>query len=188
MRSAAFPLETFDPEAGAAITTTSDGTPRRKHTLSTASAWNTIETHCRVARWEHSCTQEMAGSKTGATTDKRAGRPSPARSVGNKRSGNTRLSRQKPVVILSIPPEVLFLLIESPLQSASVYAPRCSGSLLFRIMMPRFCVTKRYLPSRRNLRRSAPPGDASVLLTSWIAKAISGRYFKRCLRMPSHLW
>ena len=28
---------------------------------------------------------------------------------------------------------------------------------------------KRYLPSRRNLRRSASPGDASVLQTSWTA-------------------
>ena len=37
--------------------------------------------------------------------------------------------------ILSIPPEVLFLLIESPLQSASVYASGCSGSLHFRIVI-----------------------------------------------------
>ena len=70
---------------------------------------------------------------------------------------------------LSIPPEVLFLLIESPLQSASVYASRCSRSFLFRIMIPSFCVPKRYLPICRNLRRSVSP---SVLLTSRTANAV----------------
>ena len=74
--------------------------------------------------------------------------------------------------ILGTPPEVLFRLIESPLQSASVYASRCSGSLLFRTMMPSFCVPKRYLSSRRNLRKSASLGNASVLLTSWTAMAM----------------
>ena len=34
-----------------------------------------------------------------------------------------------------------------------------------------FSVPKRYLPSRRNLRRSASAGDAGVLLTSWTAKS-----------------
>ena len=61
--------------------------------------------------------------------------------------------------------------MEFPLQSACVYASRCSGSLHFRILIPSFGVHKRYLPSRRNLRRSASPGDASVLLTSWTAKS-----------------
>ena len=56
--------------------------------------------------------------------------------------------------ILSIPPAVLFLSIESAIQSTSAYSSRCPGSLLFRIMMPSFCVHKRYLPSRRNLRRA----------------------------------
>ena len=98
---------------------------------------------------------------------------------------STRLnSRNVADPILGIPPEVLFPLIESPLQSASVYASRCSGSLLYRLMIPSFCVTKRYLPGRRNLRRSASPGDASVLQTLWTANLMSGRYFKRCLRMP----
>ena len=73
--------------------------------------------------------------------------------------------------VLSIPPEVLLLLVQSTLQSASVNASRCSGPLLFRIMIPSFCVPKRYLPSRGNLLRSASPGDASVLLTSWTAKS-----------------
>ena len=53
---------------------------------------------------------------------------------------------------LSTPPEVLFRLIESPLQSASVYASRCSGSSFFRIMMPSFRVPDKYLPSRRSLQ------------------------------------
>ena len=80
-------------------------------------------------------------------------------------------------------------LIESPLQSESVHASGCSGSLLFRIMIPIFCVSQEIpAPSRRNLRRSASPGDASVLLTSWTANAIFGLHFKRCLRMPTHLW
>ena len=47
------------------------------------------------------------------------------------------------------------------------------------IMIPSFCVPKRYLPSRRNLWMSASPGHASVFLTPRTAKTMSGRYFKR---------
>ena len=76
----------------------------------------------------------------------------PQRSTGSLCSISFDNSRNVADPILSIPPEVLFLLIESPLQSAFVYASRCSGSLLFRIMIPSFakssqpsevCISKR---------------------------------------------
>ena len=77
--------------------------------------------------------------------------------------------------LFSTPLEVLLRLMGSPLQSASVYASRCSVSSAFRIMTSSFQLPNRYLPSRLSRRRSACPGVASDLLTSWTANAMSGQ-------------